>query len=214
MSRHLIRAHRYKRPPGYNRFTYRANQHGILQLSSVTPGEGRESSVEHEYVIEEISSPPDADKPEVIKPDYSENNPSQPETFTSFAINELDSVNPNTISIKLQPAEELPKSVYQKRTCTVTTSEVESAEQMNDSETTSDNTLPCLNMKIEVEEPQISSIVSKSIDDFTVMKRYLKVEKSVVISYEEMDSSGSVIRSETVQTTELNREKLLKGELP
>ncbi|XP_062553999.1 histone H4 transcription factor [Armigeres subalbatus] len=214
LSRHLIRAHRYKRPPGYNRFTYRANQHGILQLSSVTPGEGRESSVEHEYVIEEISSPPDADKPEVIKPDYSENNPSLPETFTSFAINELDSVNPNTISIKLQPAEELPKSVYQKRTCTATTAEVESAEQMNDSETTSDNTLPCLNMKIEVEEPQISSIVSKSIDDFTVMKRYLKVEKSVVISYEEMDSSGSVIRSETVQTTELNREKLLKGELP
>lgn len=134
---------------------------------------------------------------------------SEPGTFTCFSIDKLEPVAKNTFSIELKAGDELPKPAHRKPSCTVTTTGAETTMSM-DGETSS--ALP-LKMKIEYEEPSTSSVVSRNIDDFTVMKRYLKTEKSVVISYEEMDSSGSVIRSETVQTTELNREKLLQGNL-
>ncbi|XP_029730760.2 histone H4 transcription factor isoform X3 [Aedes albopictus] len=219
LSRHLIRAHNYQRPPGYNRFTYRANQHGVLQLSSATSTDEKQPLA----IVDPDSNPPPPAPSISIKKDIKiddsicddEASQSQSATFTSFAIEKMEPINRNTFSIELQPAEELPKPAYRKRTNTCTTNGAES-EHTNDWETASadNNMMPPLDMKIEIEEPtKSSSVVSKSIDDFKVMKRYLKLEKpekAVVISYEEMDSTGSVIRSETVQTTELNLENLLK----
>lgn len=217
LSRHLIREHEFKRPPGYNRFTYRANEHGILQLSTSTPDDVKDSIPEVDSKQPQVSSQSTKCK---IKRDEDDNDDkeeasrSQPATFTSFAIEKMEPISKDTISIELQPAEELPKPVYRRRACTVTTTGLDS-EHTNDWETASESMIP-LTMKCEVEEATTSSVVSKNIDDFTVMKRYLKTEKSekqVVISYEEMDSTGSVIRSETVQTTELNLENLLKKDL-
>ncbi|XP_065073469.1 histone H4 transcription factor-like [Ochlerotatus camptorhynchus] len=211
LSKHLVRAHQFERPPGYNRFTYRANRHGILQLSSITQNNDDEPSPDPSPLPKPRRQRSAPIKKEAEKTDdKTDDDTSEPGTFTSFSIEKLEPIAKNTFSIELKAGVELPTPVYRKQTSTVMKTRTESTTSM-DGETS--DALP-LQMKIEIEEPPAtSSVVSRNIDDFTVMKRYLKTEKPVVISYEEMDSSGSVIRSETVQTTELNREKLLQGNM-
>ncbi|XP_058448524.1 histone H4 transcription factor isoform X2 [Malaya genurostris] len=180
LSRHLMKTHQYRKPPGYSRFMYQADRDGVFRLSTYVTGEI-------------VSYSDDECKSEAQSQDSSavpikEDNEEEVQTWTSFSIGKLETMARNTIAIELKANEVLPK-----------------ASRSMPSLKKSDSRASLPGPK---DEPSSSA---KSVDDFTVMKRYIKEEKTVVISFEETDSAGSVIRSETVQTTELTPDKLLSS---
>ncbi|XP_058823643.1 histone H4 transcription factor isoform X2 [Topomyia yanbarensis] len=185
LSKHLTKIHRYQKPPGYNRFTYQADRDGVFRLSTFVTGE----KVDHSD--DECKSEPLSQDSMPTKEDKKEETP----TWTSFSIEKLEAMTRNTISIELKANEVLPKA----------------SPPAHPPSRKHSSTQPIL--PVTKSEASTSTKGSKSVDDYTVMKRYIKEEKTVVISFEETDSAGSVIRSETVQTTELTPDKLLSSGL-
>ncbi|XP_055539639.1 histone H4 transcription factor isoform X2 [Wyeomyia smithii] len=193
LSKHLVKTHHYKRPPGYNRFTYRADRDGIFRLSTVvnsklsgaTDDNGEASQSNRSvYSTKKVKLEPGIDK------------------NTSFDIGKMEAVGRTAISIELKVRDIAPAPSKPNRSASRTSvADAQSA-------------LPVLT-KIEPCPSSSAETVTgaKNVDDFTVMKRYIKEEKTVVISFQETDSAGSVIRSETVQTTELTPDGILSSEL-
>lgn len=212
LSKHLEKVHCLMRPPGFNRNVYRACDDGIFRLRAMD-----------DCLTFEVSKPPPVDpsvprklRKILPKPD--------PGTFTSYEIAKVQTVSKATFSIELRPGEERPSPhvANPRRKRPQSPNTAPSPEPPSPSPPPSCSTPHLMLFKEEprCESPGSSSVASypasKNIDDFTVMKRYLKVEKTekpVVISYEETDVTGSVIRSETVQTSEISRDQLGRSDL-
>ncbi|XP_053697762.1 histone H4 transcription factor isoform X2 [Sabethes cyaneus] len=203
LSKHLINTHQYERPPGYNRFTYRVDQDGIFRLSTVVNGKLRaitDGNNDDDGGGESQEYDSSALRTGTVKMEPIEVEKTEPMTHIGFDIGKVESLDRSSISIELKVREVLPREPSQ-----------------SPMKTNGDNEQAALPVLMKTEPCSSSSTetihVSKNVDDFTVMKRYIKEEKTVVISFEETDSAGSVIRSETVQTTELTPDGLLSNEL-
>ncbi|XP_055612348.1 histone H4 transcription factor-like [Uranotaenia lowii] len=264
LSKHLIKIHNFKRPPGYTRFTYRADRDGVNRLLWTENGDT-------------VSNKPPPEEP-VTADESVEEESTKPTSWTKFSCNKIETINENEFKIELQLDAVLPKPVHRKKNL-----KVESMSELNrcladpsdcqNPTSSSDDSKPVAEQfdedsnseqmqsgevadiatniveqhegkpsatkvslkqesvnvkqepmdlepldsgsstaKAEVIEVAPDISLSKNIDNFTVMKRYLgtPTEKPIVISFEETDSTGSVIRSETLETTEITHANLLQ----
>ncbi|XP_055642300.1 histone H4 transcription factor [Toxorhynchites rutilus septentrionalis] len=187
LTKHLVRFHRYKRPVGYTRFTYRPGQDGIFRM--VPFWDGYDMQYDHTTQLKTEKKPRKIKIKTNVEKAKEAKETKESGTYTSFTIEEFKPVAQNTFSIELKPGKEMPKPLLVKKVASKPKADLK---------------------KENHDEPVASCSTVKNIDDFTVMKRYIKVEKPVEISFEETDSTGSVIRSKTVQTTELTADNLLK----
>ncbi|XP_039435043.1 histone H4 transcription factor isoform X1 [Culex pipiens pallens] len=232
LSKHLEKIHHLKRPPGFNRNVYRAGDDGIFRLridadmASTSEDPPAKSSASRPRQLRKIlpkpSSTDDDDSDDLAEDEEQEDR--EPDTFTSYEIATVQPLSKAKFAIELRPGEELPTPRLtnpRRKRCkspeTASSSEPHSASSPPPPAPCPTPPLVQLKQEPRCDSPGSSSAsAAKNIDDFTVMRRYLKVEKTekpVLISYEETNAAGSVIRSETVQTSEISRDRLGRSEL-
>lgn len=203
LSRHLIKKHGFQLPSGHRRFTYQQGIDGIYRVQT--------TRIESLEVSEQIMATPvnDQTKTEAVAYELDEIKT----TENGFAITiaasatkkpETESVdgertsNDELLTNETQADSDFSDDFKQENTFRGRIGP-QNMPEMNDNPATPQNT--------EAESAGSDQTELKSIDDFSVMKKYLKKKSSrnkIIITVDEVDAQGKLIRRETRNATEFH----------
>lgn len=193
LSQHLIKNHNCQVPSGHARFTYRQDLDGFYRLQTM-----RTESLE---VTQQIMSP---SSHTIVKSVNAKNI-----SYTFSDVKKTDA----GLSIIIKPTD----LDEEQRNCGEEEDDDEEEEdkfdmplisQQDTSMNEVDDCIPPDDVKQTSPPPKIEdeskSADNKSIQNFSVMKRYLKKEKrnNIIIEVNELDEAGNVVNTETVRANE------------
>lgn len=208
LSRHLIKKHGFQLPSGHVRFTYQQGTDGIYRVQT--------TRIESLEVSEQIMATPANDQKDTEKISYVLNDVKKTEigytitigASTSTVINDkqnneikIENLNKN---IDLDVSSDSSIDLQQENTFKGKF-ESQNMPEMNDSISTATNEFKTefkteLNIADDNKQTEF-----KSIDNFSVMKKYLKkknTKNKIIITVDEVDGQGKLIRRETRNANE------------
>lgn len=197
LSRHLIKKHGFQLPSGHVRFTYQQGTDGIYRVQT--------TRIESLEVSEQIMATPATDQTNTEKTTYVLNDVKKTEIGYTISIGASTSVKKDEEMEKSNQQIDIVDSSsdnsidMQQENTFKGKFESQNMPEMNDSISTSTD----FNTESNIDETNQTEL--KSIDDFSVMKKYLKkknTKNKIIIMVDEVDEQGKLIRRETRNANE------------
>lgn len=201
LSKHLIKKHGFQLPSGHRRFTYQQGTDGIYRVQT--------TRIESLEVSKQIMATPVNDQTNTDNISYELNNVRKTENGFAFTIAPIVDQNESKAEDELEHfMEEIDSSESRSVNSVVTKKEntfkgkiePKNMPEMHDINIPSTS---IFETDLNIQENNQSEL--KSIDDFSVMKKYLKkksTKNKIVITVDEVDEQGILIRRETRNATE------------
>lgn len=203
LSQHLIKIHSFQLPSGHSRFTYCPDQEGIHRLQTM-----RIESLEVTRAI--------------MSPSRSEVDTKANETTFTYKLSDIEQQGHKPESLNLVISQTPVAQKFQTpppKETIVRPSEQSGAFSMPDLRCSDDesNNVDARNrngknirkkpIKRRNQEANSNPPMQKSIQDFSVMKRYLhneqKLNKEITIEVQTVNATGDIIKMETINTEEI-----------
>ena len=188
LSKHLIKKHGFQLPSGHRRFTYRQDLDGVYRVQTT-----RMESLE---VSEQIM------KPSVM--DIANDGDVQI-SLTNYRKNERGGLSICLVATQTNVNEKEETVIETKPKPDLSMIDMEEEVLPEFPETNTSMTEMETDAPVELDE-------IKNIDNFSVMKKYLKKKRQkrkIIITVDEVDELGNIVNTETVNANEFHMKKLL-----